>query len=119
LFQAAGKEPEGPAREAAVQAALAAAIDVPRQITKLALAVMEDLKELLPKSNPYLVTDLLGGAVLAGAAVRLSDNNVRVNVPNVADQAVAAAVASSSAADVARADEIVEQLQREGFALLG
>lgn len=114
LYQDAGRRDEGPDKDEAVQLALAAAIDVPREGTKLALAVLEDFLALAlaDKCSPYLISDLVAGAALAVAMVRLSDYNVRINVPNVTDKAAAQEVRRSSAADVAHAEELFRRIEQ-------
>jgi len=84
-------------------AATAAAINVPREMTALALSVLEDLAGLGQNCNRYLLTDLSAAAVLAEAVVRLSDYNVRVNAAGMADRAAAEELRRASARDVARA----------------
>lgn len=112
LYQAARKLPDGPDRTERLELATAAAIDVPRELTKLSLAVLGDLLELLPRSNRYLVTDLLSGAVLLADAVRMSDYNVRVNLPGVSDEQARREIRRSSADDLERAEAIVRDLER-------
>jgi len=112
LYQAAMKQDESPAKKQAVQLATAAAIDVPREVTKLALAVLDDLKALRPVCNPYLITDLLAAGVLAVAAAKLSDYNVRINVPYVEDKQAAAEIKQSSADDLKKADAKLKELEQ-------
>lgn len=119
LYQDSQKQPDGPAKEQAVQLAVAAAIDVPRETAKLALAVMADLLELAPKSNPYLISDLVAAAVLAQATVKLSDYNVRINAPQVADAQAGNELRLASAADVRRAAELLGQIEQAASAHLG
>ncbi|MHC4982524.1 MAG: cyclodeaminase/cyclohydrolase family protein [Planctomycetota bacterium] len=111
LYQATMKQEDSPEKKQAVQLATAAAIDVPREVSKLALAVLGDLKELLPRSNPWLITDLLAAGALAVAAAKLSDYNVRINLPHVEDKQAAAEIRKSSADDLARAQAILEELE--------
>jgi len=82
------------------------------QVTKVALALMKDLKELGPKSNPWLITDLLASAALSVAVVRLSDYNVRINVPNLADREAAGDVKQSSAEDLAKAEQLLAEMEQ-------
>lgn len=112
LYQAATRQDDGPAKDEAVELATAAAIDVPREVAKLALAIMEDMKALLPKSNTWLITDLLASAALSAAAVRLCDYNVRINVPNLADKQAAAEVKQGSADDLARANALLAEIEQ-------
>ncbi|HUU58770.1 MAG TPA: cyclodeaminase/cyclohydrolase family protein [Phycisphaerae bacterium] len=112
MYRETTQMPDGPEKDEAMQLATAAAIDVPRQATKLALAVLEDLRELGPKSNPWLITDLLASGVLVVAAIRLSDFNVRINVPQVADKAAAEEIRQASADDREKANRILEGLEK-------
>lgn len=102
---------DGPEKDEAKQLATAAAINVPREAAKLALAVLKDLGAFLPKSNPWLITDLLAAGVLATAAVRLCDFNVRINLPEVADRDAADQIRQASAADLAEAQRLSEALE--------
>ena len=111
LYQESMRHDDGPEKTQAVELATAAAIDVPREMTKLCLAVLADLRELLDKCNPWLISDLVAAAALAVAAMRLSDYNVRINVPNLSDKAVAAEMHASSAADLARGVDIFEAIE--------
>ena len=112
LYQAANRQEDGPEKDSAVQLATAAAIDVPRQATKLALAVLADLKELGGKCNPWLITDLLASATLSAAAVRLSDYNVRINVPSVSDKAAGEEIRQASRADLQKAQDLLDQIEQ-------
>jgi len=119
LYQAAMKKPDdAPDKASAVQLATAAAIDVPREVTKLALAVLEDLKALGPTSNPYLITDLLAAGVLAVAAAKLSDYNVRINVPYVKDTKAAAEIKQASANDLTKAQALLANIESAAKDLL-
>jgi formiminotetrahydrofolate cyclodeaminase len=106
LYQDATRREDGPEKDQAVQLALAAATDVPREAAKLTLAVLEDFAALADKCSPYLISDLVAGAALAVAAIRLSDYNVRINVPSIADSAAAQEIHRNSAADVKRAEAL-------------
>jgi formiminotetrahydrofolate cyclodeaminase len=119
LYQAATRQDDGPEKDEAVQLATAAAIDVPREAMKLALAIMDDLKELATKCNPWLVTDLMASATLLAATVRLSDYNVRINVPNLTDRDAAGQVKQSSADDLARAVALLDEIETLGAKHLG
>ena len=112
LYQSVSKQDQGPEKDEAMEIATAAAINVPREATKLALAVMADMKELAGKCNPWLITDLLASAALSAAAVRLSDYNVRINVPNLADKQAARDVKQASADDLARADSLLAEIEQ-------
>ncbi len=98
-------------RDAKMAAATAAAINVPREMTALALAVLEDLAALGQHCNQYLLTDLSAAAVLAEAVTRLSDYNVRVNAAGMKDQAVGDELRQVSARDVGRATGLREAVE--------
>ena len=111
FYQETAKTPDGPEKDQAMQTATAAAISVPREATKLALALLADLRELADKCNPYLITDLLAAAQLAVATVYLSDLNVRINVPNLADKPAARDMRDGSAGDLAKARAIMADIE--------
>lgn len=112
LYQATARQDDTPEKDEAMQLAVAAAINVPREATKLALALLGDLLALADKCSKWLVSDLVAAAALAVAAVRLSDYNVRINIPQVADKARAAEVRQASAADLARAVALHEEIEQ-------
>lgn len=111
LYQSTSRMDDSPEKTEAMELATAAAIDVPREMAKVALSLMKDLKEFSPKSNPWLITDLLASAAMSVAVVRLSDYNVRINVPNLADKQSAAEVKQSSANDLSRAIELLDEIE--------
>ena len=112
LYRQAAAMPDGDEKDQALQLALAAATNVPREMTKLTLAMMEDLLELADKCNPYLLSDLLAGAALAAATVQLCHYNVRVNVPQLKDSAAAADIQSASLADLQKAQTLQASIQQ-------
>ncbi|MDP7636133.1 MAG: cyclodeaminase/cyclohydrolase family protein [Phycisphaerae bacterium] len=111
LYQQANRRADGPEKEQAVQLATAAAINVPRQATKLALALLDDIRELSAKCNTWLITDLLASAALAVATVTLSDYNVRINIPSVTDKAAGRDIKQSSADDLKCAKRIHAEIE--------
>ncbi|MCD6303365.1 MAG: cyclodeaminase/cyclohydrolase family protein [Planctomycetes bacterium] len=111
-YQQAARMADSPEKQQAMQLATAVAIDVPRQLAKLAVAVLGDLHELADKCSKWLISDLLAAAALAEAACRLSDYNVRINLRGVADQAAAEDIRRASAEDVRRAGDLREQVER-------
>ena len=110
LYQEVSKY-EGPDKAEKEQVALTAAINVPREMTSLALAVLGDLESLLGRCNKWLVTDLAAGAVLAEAVVKLSDYNVRINVGSCPDKQMAEQLQASSTADCEKARAIAEKIE--------
>ena len=118
LYARTSKQPDGPDKGEALQIATAAAIDVPRQVAKLCLAVLHDLRALADKVNPWLATDLLAAAALAAATCRLCDYNVRVNAPQLSEAQAAADIRAASTADLQRADALRAEIEAVGGAHL-
>lgn len=102
-----------------VQLALSAAINIPREMTKLALALMEDALSLADKCNPWLVSDLVASAALAQATIRMSDYNVRINSPQLNDHQAALDIRIASRTDVARARDLLDQVEKAAQESLG
>ncbi len=97
---------------------LAAAINVPREVSKVALAVLADLRRLLPIANPFLLTDLMASAALARSAVCISHYNVTVNVRQLPDAQQAGEVLAASGADVHKADKLLHTIEQVAADLL-
>lgn len=112
FYQETVKQPEGPARDEAMQLAVSAAINVPREMQKLGLALLEDLKSMADKCSPMLISDLVAGAALAVAAVNLSDYNVRINAPALADKQAGQEMRMGSRADLAKARELLAEIEQ-------
>ncbi|MFB3891437.1 MAG: cyclodeaminase/cyclohydrolase family protein [Phycisphaerae bacterium] len=119
LYRDAAAMTDGPDKDQAMQLALAAAIAVPREMTKVILAMMEDLAALSDKCNPYIISDLVAGAALGAAAVKLCDFNVRINCPQVKDAAAAADLRAASALDVRKAQAILAAVEQAAKPQLG
>jgi formiminotetrahydrofolate cyclodeaminase len=111
LYQDASKA-VGPDKDSQTQTALAAAINVPRQMTAVALSVMEELKTVSGHCNRWLLSDLAAAAILAEATVRLCDYNVRVNAPNMIDKAAAEELRHASTRDCRRAEELRSAVEK-------
>ncbi|HUT01631.1 MAG TPA: cyclodeaminase/cyclohydrolase family protein [Phycisphaerae bacterium] len=110
-YQEAMRMEDGPEKDEAMDIATAAAIAVPREATKLALALLAEMRELAGKCNPWLISDLVASAALAEATCRLSDYNVRINLGNVKDEAAAGDLRAGSAGDLARAAALREEIE--------
>ena len=111
LYQDSTHLEDGAEKQQAVQLALAAAINVPRESAKTAMALLEDLRAFAGKCNPYLITDLLAAAALAEAVTRLCDYNVRINVPQLTDPQAGAEIRAASAGDLRRAGAILAEIE--------
>ncbi|MCK5113178.1 MAG: cyclodeaminase/cyclohydrolase family protein [Phycisphaerae bacterium] len=99
MYGEATQLPDGAEKDAALELALAAAINVPREMAKLCLAVMQDIKTLTTCSNRFLVSDLVAGAALASGTTVLCDMNVRINARSLSDKAVANEIREGSTKD--------------------
>jgi formiminotetrahydrofolate cyclodeaminase len=113
LYVEARKLPAGEARDQALQLALATAIDVPKELAKLCLAVLGDLRDLRDKCNPHLLSDLKAGAALASAAVRLCSYNVKVNASSLADRHAADELVAGSGNDCRTAEKMLAEIEKD------
>jgi formiminotetrahydrofolate cyclodeaminase len=103
---------DGEQKTQQVQLALAAAINVPREVTKLALAVLGDLLTLADKCNAYLLSDLKAAAALAATTATLSHYNVQINTPSLADRCAAEEILEGSRSDVNKARTLLETIEK-------
>ncbi len=113
-----GTEEEAAAQAAALQAALVDACEVPLEIMRQCVQVVESCVFLAKHGSVLAVSDAGAGAVLAKAALLAASLNVRINIGSMADGARAAAyrdemedliAAGSALADDVYAD-VVERL---------
>ncbi len=119
MYREAAVMADGPDKQQASALALAAAIDVPREMAKLALAVLGDLDKLASCCNQYLVSDLIAGAVLASAVTVLCDLNVRVNTPSLDDRQAAADIRQASTEDRNKAAALAAEIEEKTKVFLG
>lgn len=101
---------DGPGKKEKMELAVAAAIDVPLEMSKLALALLDDLLEFSDKCNQHLVSDLVAAATLAHSTVVLCDLNVRINAGQL-DPGQAAELRKSSNANRKRAADLAEKIE--------
>jgi formiminotetrahydrofolate cyclodeaminase len=94
-----------------VTLALSVATNIPREMAKIALAMLEDLEQLSDKCNVYLLSDLMGAAALAVATVRLSDYCVTVNCHQLGDTSEARELRTASQADLQRATVLLDAIE--------
>ena len=85
-------EEQKAARTAAVQAALKAAAEVPREAVRAAYGVLEVAAELVGKGNPNLITDVGVAAKFGVAALECAALNVEINLAYIKDEAYNKAV---------------------------
>jgi formiminotetrahydrofolate cyclodeaminase len=77
---------EKAARREAMQTALKAAAEVPREAVKAAYGVVEIAAELVDKGNPNLITDVGVAAKFAVAAMECAALNVEINLAYIKDE---------------------------------
>jgi formiminotetrahydrofolate cyclodeaminase len=77
---------EKAARREAMQRALKAAAEVPREAVKAAHGVVEIAAELVGKGNPNLITDVGVAAKFAVAAMECAALNVEINLAYIKDE---------------------------------
>ena len=100
-----GSEDEKRARQAAIQAALAEAAQVPLDVAAASAALLRLCRTAAPLLNPNVISDVMVGAQLAHAALESAAINVQVNTATMADREraigldTALAEARSGAAD--------------------
>lgn len=70
-------------RKLALPDAAKRCIDVPLEVQRVCLGLLEAFEELAPIANRWLLSDLKIAAILAEATVRSSDCNVEVNAPTL------------------------------------
>ena len=91
-------------------------IDVPLDVQRICLRLLEGFEELAPIANQWLLSDLKIAAILTEAAVRASDCNVEVNAPTlgkaVSPEAERDAQATSLRA-VERAKELLHSIETQ------
>jgi formiminotetrahydrofolate cyclodeaminase len=111
LYQEASAKEDSPQKAEAVQLAISAAAAVPREMTKLSLAVLADLLNLTDKCSPFLLSDLVAGAALSAATVRLCHYNILINAPQITDRSTAEELRKASGDDLARANGLLHAIE--------
>jgi glutamate formiminotransferase/formiminotetrahydrofolate cyclodeaminase len=90
-----GTESEKAIKEKSVQAANHYVVEVPLEVAKLSLEVMQLALQMVEEGNPNSVSDAGVGAEVAYAGLRGASLNVLINLPGVsADKTFAAKVKS-------------------------
>jgi len=74
---------DDPKRMADIAHAAQRCVDVPLDVQRICLSLLEGFEELAPIANEWLLSDLKIAAILAEAAIRASDCNVEVNAPTL------------------------------------
>jgi methenyltetrahydrofolate cyclohydrolase len=107
---AARKLPEGPERDRQFGEALTASIRTPQTMAATAVAVLQIAERLADLVNWYLISDLAVCAELAMATVRCAIYNVRVNLPDLVDDAERDSIHAELEQMLARARESIQRV---------
>jgi formiminotetrahydrofolate cyclodeaminase len=118
MYTEATQLDEGPEKAEKLELSLAASIDVPREMAKLALALLDDLRTLAGCCNRMLISDLIAAAQLAAATAALCHFNVRINACNLEDRTVAKELLAASGADRLRARELADTIEQTAEPLI-
>ena len=80
-------DPDDERRQREYEPALLRAITVPLEVMTAGTETLERLESLRGRTNKWLFSDLAIAAILIEAAVRSAAWNVRINLPNISDDA--------------------------------
>jgi formiminotetrahydrofolate cyclodeaminase len=83
-------------RESAIQNALQGAANVPMEVARKAVQVLDLLGKLEGLASPSMLSDIRVGRLMAGAAVRGALENVRINLESITDSGFSARLRSES-----------------------
>ena len=97
---------EKAARKKAMADAAVHAAEIPLETMRVALAVMRLAVVVAKKGNPHAASDGAVAALLARAAMRGADMNVRINLPSVPDEALRARMLAEATSLAAETDAI-------------
>ena len=92
--------------------AVAGAIDAPQQTMATGLAVLELLDRVSPTVGTNLRSDLAIAALLARSGVEAAAWNVRVNLPQLADEAQATDIEQETSRTVVAAEALRDVIER-------
>lgn len=101
---AAYRQPEGPARDAAIQAALLLASEVPLETAQACAEATELAATCAERGNRNAVSDAGVAALLAEAGARGAAYNVRINLKDLRDPVVADRLRMATAEALSRAE---------------
>ncbi len=98
------------ARAQAIEQALQAAAEVPRQVVLTSAQVLAELPVLLEKGNPNLVSDVGVAAKLALAAAECGWLNVEINLASIGDENFTGQLRAEMKENLAAAGKLSTQL---------
>jgi glutamate formiminotransferase / formiminotetrahydrofolate cyclodeaminase len=114
----AGTPADKAAREAAMQAGLKTAVEVPWSTAKLCFEAMEASEATMHHGNPASITDTMVGFTIAFAGVRGGIWNVLINLKDITDPAYVARRKAECADLLARAKALLDRAAPHGDAQL-
>ncbi len=97
-------------RAAAMTEAVDLCISVPQAMAATAITILDLSSRLIEKVNLYLLSDLAVCADLAMATLRCALCNVRVNLPEIADNQRRTEIESTSAKLLSRGTTLIQQV---------
>jgi formiminotetrahydrofolate cyclodeaminase len=109
-LQNAKKMPDGPDRQATLDAAVLACVRIPEAIGAAAVRIIEIVDEQVNAINPYLLSDLAVCADLAMATARCAVYNVRANMPEVKDATDRRTIESTISQILSRAAILIQRV---------
>lgn len=104
------KQPEGAQRDKELAEALEASIDTPRSMAGTAIALLGTCERVADLVNWYLLSDLAVCAELSLATARCAAYNVRVNLPELKDDARQKGIEAELQQMIARGVEAVQRV---------
>lgn len=109
---------EKAARDAAMQAGLKKAVEVPWSTAKLCFEAMEASETAMHHGNPASITDAMVGFTIAFAGVRGGIWNVLINLKDITDAAYVARMKADCADLLAKAKALLDRAAADGDARL-
>jgi len=109
---------EKAARDAAMQAGLKTAVDVPWSTAKLCFEAMEAAETAMHHGNPASITDTMVGFTIAFAGVRGGIWNVLINLKDITDPAYVTKMKADCADLLAKAKTLLDRAAAHGDARL-
>ena len=100
-----GTPEEAKAREAAIQAALHGAAEVPLQVARAAVGIFERLGQLEAIASASMSSDIRVGRLMAAASAKGALENVAINLESITDKDFAARLRAEAASIEARVTE--------------
>jgi len=100
------------ARSEALEKATHSTIRVPLLVANKAVETLQLALEVVQTGNVNAISDAASGAAMARAALTASSLNIRINCPNLADQAAAQAYLEQTGRLAEQARELEENLNR-------